>query len=135
MATEVFTREEITLQNGDEIELRPLVIGKLRKFMKIWNDHIATVAKIMTENAEKDQPEDIEERVSDLQYSTFVQLCKFGLEELKGEKTEKQFTEYLENTLDEPTIYKILEATGGLRLGSQNLTLPGQSNLDPDGTN
>lgn len=135
MATEVFTREDITLQDGTTVELRPLVIGKLRKFMKDWNEHVTTVTKIVTENSEKEEPENVEDQISGLQYDTFIKLCKYGLADLKADKTEKQFTEYLEDTLDEPTIYKIIEITGGLKLGGQNLSQEGQENLAQLGTN
>jgi hypothetical protein len=95
------------------------------------------VSKVIAENQEVEDTTEAEEKLSDMQYDTFIKLCKFGLaDELKGEKTEKQFTEYLEGVLDEPTIEKILEATGGLKLndGGQNLTHPG-TNPDPAGMN
>jgi hypothetical protein len=139
MASEVFSREDITLQDGQTVELRPLVIGKLRKFMKIWNEHVTSVAKILAERADDENPDfnaaEAEQTISDLQYDTFIKLCKFGLEELKGEKTEKQFTEYLEDVLDEPTIYKIIEATGGLKLGANDPNLQPGTTPDPDGMN
>ena len=37
MATQVYNTEEIALQDGREVELRPLVIARLRRFMEAWN--------------------------------------------------------------------------------------------------
>jgi hypothetical protein len=105
--------------------------------MRAWSEHIANISGKIADNvkaaqeAEKEDKSEDEVEVpfneadlTDIQFDTYIKLCAFGLEdELKGDKTQKQFVEYLENTLDEPTIYKILEVTGGLKLGEQ---LPNQ---------
>lgn len=119
MANEVYTVEEILLRDGTEVELRPLPIAKLRKFMRMWSEHIADVSKRLSE-----QPDDEafnEADLSDEQYDILIKMCALGLEtELRGEKTTKQFIEYLENTLDEPTVHKILYVTGGLKLSNDD---------------
>ncbi len=123
MATEVYTTEEIRLLDETEVELRPLPIAKLRKFTRMWSEHIQGVTKKIAENEDKEEGEDkyTEADLTDEQFDTFIKMCALGLEgQLKGEKTDKQFISYLEDTLDEQTIYKILEVTGGLKLGGAN---------------
>lgn len=132
MATEVYTTEVIRLLDETEVELRPLPIAKLRKFMRLWNAHMRDVTKKIKENQEKDEEDRdfTDDDLSDEQYTTFIKMCSFGLEsQLKEDKTDKQFLAYLEDTLDEKTIYKILEMTGGLKLGvSEDANLQNQRN-------
>jgi hypothetical protein len=94
----------------------------------MWSDHIKSISEKIAENvkaskaAEDDDQETVEvpyseADITDEQFDTYIKLCTLGLEdELRGDKTIKQFTEYLENNLDEPTIQRILEVCGGLKL-------------------
>lgn len=120
MATEVYTTETIRLLDEEEVEVRPLPISKLRKFMHLWNAHIKDVQEKLKQAVDTDDeaPDFNESEITDAQYDTFIKLCALGLEsQLKGDKTEKQFLAYLEDVLDEKTIYRILDLTGGLKLG------------------
>ena len=119
MATEVFTTEEITLLDGTEVELRPLPIIKLRKFMRLWSDHMDAVRTAISEKMKEDPEGDINDSdLTDKQFDVFIDMAALGLEaQLKGEKTTKQFSEYLEGVLNEKTIYYVINATGGLKLG------------------
>ena len=36
MASQVFKTEDITLQDGTDVTLKPLAIARLRRFMKAW---------------------------------------------------------------------------------------------------
>lgn len=129
MSNEVFTREEVTLQDGTEVELRPLVIGKKRKFMKLWSDHVASVNEelrkaIMANEALDPDAEAVkvdQNAINDRTFDVYIQLSSIGLDEYKGDRTAKQFTEYLESTLDEPTILKILEVCGNITFDEQEL--------------
>lgn len=119
MASEVYNVEEILLSDGTEVELRPLPIARLRKFMRMWTEHIANVQKRLREQADQSEEEQdlMQSDLNDEQYDVFMKMCALGLEQqLRGEKTTKQFMEYLEETLDEPTVHKILHVTGGLKL-------------------
>jgi hypothetical protein len=86
----------------------------------MWSNHINVLTEKFMEN--EDKPEDINEAdMTDAQFDVFIKMCALGLEsQLRGEKTEKQFLSYLEDVLDEKTIYKILEVTGGLKLGDRD---------------
>ena len=140
MATEVYTTEVFRLLDDTEVEVRPLSIAKLRKFTRMWTEHIKTVQEKLREAVEAEEAENDEELekkvdtfdsadLTDAQYDVFIKLCAFSLEtQLKGDKTEKKFLEYLEDVLDEATIYRILEVSGNLKLGPEHET-PNQ--MDP----
>lgn len=119
MATEVYTTEEIRLQDETEVILRPLAIAKLRKFTRLWTEHLtALTAKFTEAEGNPDMLNDAD--ITDTQFDVFIKLCALCLDaQLKGEKTDKQFASYLEDVLDEKTIYKILDVCGGLKLGEQ----------------
>lgn len=121
MATEVYTTEIVRLLDETEVELRPLPISKLRKFMRIWSEHVADMQQKVQAVENGDATEFKEADLSDAQFDVFIKLCSFGLEsQLKGERTDKQFLSYLEDVLDEKTIYRILDRTGGLNLSGEN---------------
>lgn len=127
MSNEVFTREEITLQDGSEVELRPLTVGKKRKFMRAWTEHVSSIneeIKQATEKASEEGAESFEldeAGLSDKQYDAYIKLCGMCLDtDLKGEKTTKQFNDYLEDVLDDPTIFKIIKVCGGIDLEAAN---------------
>lgn len=112
MAKAVYDTEEITLQDGREVTLVPLAIGRLRRFMKAWGEF----ANIENE----DQAFDI-----------YINCCGISLEKsVEGdfEKTKDsdkvltdEYREYLEDVLDMSTIYKILDVCGGLKLNDPKL--------------
>lgn len=138
MATEVYTTEEIRLLDETEVELRPLPIVKLRKFMRMWSEHIKSVqAKLAAASEEGDEVEALSEAdLTDAQFDVFIKMCALGLEsQLKGDKTDKQFLAYLEEVLDEATIYRVLFKTGGLSIGGDDAPNPTPPNLAGVGTN
>lgn len=118
MATKVYNTEEITLQDDTEVVLKPLPIGRLRRFMEAWQKF---------SEAETD----------DDGFNVFINCAGIALEEnfkgkfdsLKATKDEKEkgeflsadYKEYLEDTLDLDTIYKVLEVTGGIKLNDPKL--------------
>ena len=112
MAKTVYDSEEITLQDGREVTLVPLAIGRLRRFMKAWGEF----ANIENE----DQAFDI-----------YINCCGVALEKSVSadfnntRDAEKvitdEYSEYLEDVLDMDTIYKILDVCGGLKLNDPKL--------------
>ena len=100
MATKIYDVEEIQLQNGDKVLLKPLSIKQLRKFMVV-------VQK--TQNVtEEDQT-----------LSVLVEACAIALETQLPELTKN--LDAFEDALDVPTINRIMEVCGGIKMDDPNL--------------
>lgn len=104
MATKVFTTEELELQDGTMVTVKPLTIKRLRKFMNV----IAQLNN--TEGVAED--EDEEERAIDLMFDA----CVIALEQNNPKVIEDR--DNLEDALDIPTMWKILEVAGGIEMGN-----------------
>ena len=118
MATSAFTATEIALQDETDVTIRPLPIGRLRRFMDAWK-------KIG----------DLEE--GDDGFNVFINCSGIALEhEFKGkfdalkatvdqqkdgEFLSEEYREYLEDVLDLETIYVILDVAGGIKLNDPKL--------------
>lgn len=138
MATEVFTTEVITLLDGTEVVLRPLPISKMRKFSRLWAEHMHSISKAFSEQTDDGGEEAlVGANLTDEQYTAFIKMCSLGLEsQLKEDNmTEKQYLASLEDLLDEKSIQKILEVTGGLKLGGDPNQAGPAANLALDGMN
>lgn len=113
IATTVYSQEEITLQDGVDVILKPLPIGRLRRFMAAWSK--------FSEVKADDDGFDIFVNCSGIALEEnfkgkFDALKPTAEEKENGEFLSAEYKEYLEETLDLDTIYKILEVTGGLKL-------------------
>ena len=106
MADAVYASKEIKLQDDTQVTLRPLPIGRLRKFMAEWSKF---------ENVKE------EDEVLDI----YINCCAVALERELASKFENtrnadgltvEYREYLEDVLDLSTIYEILDLCGGLKL-------------------
>lgn len=104
MATKVFETLVLELQDGTEVTIRPLPIKKLRKFME--------VVKGLEES---------EDEI--LSMGILVDACAIAISVSKPELAADK--EKLEDALDVPTMYKILEVAGGVKLNDPNLTAAG----------
>lgn len=105
MATKVYTTEEVELQDGTEVTLRPLPIKPLRKFM-------VKLGKLGTSEDGKPLSED----------ESLDQLFDLALVCLERNKATAHFDrEQLEDILDLPTIYKVIEICGGVKLNDPKL--------------
>ena len=100
MATQLYDIVEIELQDGRKATLKPLPIKHLRDFM-------AVVAKLDEVKTEQD--------AIDVFIEASAIALKKSLPDLAGNK------EALEEALDVPTIWKIMEVCGGIKLGDPNL--------------
>lgn len=100
MATTVYDVETIKLQDGTEVELKPLSIKKLREFMAV----IAKTSNVETED----------ETLTILLEACGIALAK-QLPELVADK------EKFEDVIDVPTMNRILEICGGIKLDDPNL--------------
>lgn len=119
MATTVYNEETIALQDGTEVRLKPLAIGRLRRFMKVWEEF----KNINSENEEES-------------LNIFVTCAGIAIEETFKDKFDntrdadgltQEYLEYLEDVLDMDTIYKVLDVCGGLKLNDPELLAAAQA--------
>jgi hypothetical protein len=101
MSTEVYEEKVIKLINGTEIKVRPLKISLLRPFMKKF-EGIAAVA------------EDNDKSLSLLMECVHIAMQQYN-PEIAGD------LKALEETLDLPTVYKIVEEASGVKLSDASL--------------
>jgi hypothetical protein len=100
LATKIYDVEEIQLQNGDKVLLKPLSIKQLRKFM--------VVVQKTQDVTEEDQT-----------LSVLVEACAIALETQLPELTKD--LDAFEDALDVPTINRIMEVCGGIKMDDPNL--------------
>ena len=100
MATTVYDVEEIELQNGAKVKLKPLTIKELRKFM---------VAIQRTQEVTSE----------DETLNILIDACAVALERQLPELVKDR--DALEDALDVPTINRILEVCGGIKMDDPNL--------------
>jgi hypothetical protein len=98
MATTIHEEKTLVLIDGTEIKVRPLKISLLRPFLKKF-DGVAAVA------------EDNEKSMTIL-----VECAQIAMKQYKPELAEDLAK--LEDLLDLPTVYKIVEAASGVTLGN-----------------
>ena len=112
MATTIYDVEEIQLQNGATVKLKPLTIKELRKFM-------IAIQKTANTTSE-DETLDI-----------LIDACAVALEKQLPELVADR--DALEDALDVPTINRILEVCGGIKMDDPNLlaaaVLAGQTSI------
>lgn len=101
MATTTKNTEIIELQSGKEVKIRPLNIKQLRKFMEV-------VERFKTADDEMDSME------------VMLDAAQVALEPFEPEVAEDR--DRLEEELDIPTIWKLLEVAGGVQQGNQTVT-------------
>ena len=100
MATTVYDVEEIQLQNGATVKLKPLTIKELRKFMAA----ISKTAEVTTE---------------DETLTILIDACAVALEKQLPELVADR--DAFEDVLDVPRINRILEVCGGIKMDDPNL--------------
>jgi hypothetical protein len=104
LATTVYDIEEIQLSNGDTLVIKPLTIKHLKKFL-------AVIKKM-------DDPSVTEE---DQIMEIFVEGAMVCLEQLMPALAEDK--DKFEEVIEVPTLMKILEVAGGLKLNDPNLAV------------
>lgn len=100
MATTVYDVQEIELQNGARVKLKPLTIKELRKFMTV----IQKTAEVTNE---------------DDTLNILIEACGVALEKQLPELVKDR--DAFEDALDVPTINRILEVCGGMKMDDPNL--------------
>ena len=115
MAKEIYDRVEVKLQDDTEVMLRPLNIGRLKRFMKAWKEF----TKI---DLEEDETAAYDVYINCAGIALEPNLAtRFNTKGEGGEVLDSKYREYLEDVLDMDTIFKILEVCGGMKLDDPNL--------------
>jgi hypothetical protein len=115
LAKEAYDTVDLKLQDGTEVTVKPLNIGRLKPFMSAW-------AKFKEIDLEQDEL---------AAFDIYINCAGIGLEPALGHKfttrgegdevLDPKYREYLEDVLDMDTIFKVLEVAGGLKLNDPNL--------------
>ena len=100
MATTVYDVEEIELQNGQKVTLKPLSIKQLKKFMEV---------------IQKTQTVETENETLDVLITAVAVALEKQLPDLVADR------DALEDALDVPTINRILDVCGGIKMDDPNL--------------
>lgn len=103
MSTEVYEEKTIKLIDGTEVKVRPLKISLLRPFMKKF-EGITAVA------------ED-----NDKSMSLLMECVQIAMKQYKPDMAED--LKALEDNLDLPTVYKIVEEASGVKLSEASIGL------------
>ena len=101
MSTEVYEEKTIKLIDGTEIKVRPLKISLLRPFMKKFEG----IAEVAEDN--------------DKSMSILMDCVQIAMKQYKPELAED--LKALEEILDLPTVYKIVEEASGVKLSEVSL--------------
>lgn len=128
MATTVYTVEEIVLQSGREITLRPNSISLQRKFMKAFKE-------VIRSNTTPDEEDDRDPFDQEDTFDQMVNLAAICLKNIAPDLADADSREELEDELDEPTVYKIIEVCGGIKLNDPNLIAAAMASQEAAGTN
>lgn len=96
MATKVNEEKEVVLVDGTKLKIRPLKISLLKKFMKKFEG----ISEATSDN--------------DKAIAILMECVQIAMEQYKPELAED--TEALEELLDLPTVYQIVEEASGVRL-------------------
>lgn len=103
MATTVSEAEELALLDGTKIKVRPLKVSLLREFMKTFQGLV-------------EAGEDNEKAMD-----AIMACVQVAMKQYKPELAEDK--EKLEDVLDLPTVYKVIEAASGINLSAANALL------------
>jgi len=102
MSTTVNEEKKITLIDGTEISVRPLKISLLRDFMKKFDE----ISKVSDDN--------------DKSMNLLMECVQIALKQYKPELATD--LKALEELLDLPTVYQIVEEASGIQLGENALS-------------
>ncbi len=102
MATNTYESQELVLMDGAKITVRPLKISLLRPFMTKF-EKVAEVA----EDNEKSM-------------TLLIECVEIAMKQYSPELAD---VKKLEEVLDLPTVYKIIEAASGVKLQDANALL------------
>jgi hypothetical protein len=101
MASSVYEVVEIELQDGTKISMKPLKISLLRDFMKEFQ-------KISDEKVAEDNIKSMD---------LLLDCAAIAMKQYKPEIADKA---KLEEIIDLPTVYKVIEVAAGIKLNDPN---------------
>jgi DNA-binding protein H-NS len=101
MATTVHEEKEITLIDGTKVNIRPLKISLLRQFMKKFEG----LADVQEDN--------------DKSMTLLIECVQIAMKQYKPELADDLAK--LEDLLDLPTVYQVVEAASGVNLSDTAL--------------
>jgi hypothetical protein len=99
MATKVYETTDLTLMDGKVLKMRPLKISLLREFMK----EFASLDNVATDN--------------DKSMDVLMSCVQIAMKQYNPELASNK--EALEDILDLPTVYKIVEAASGVKFDGE----------------
>lgn len=102
MAVTVHEAQTIVLLNDTEIKIRPLKISLLREFMKEFEK----IDAVSDDNAKS--------------IDVLIKCVQIAMKQYAPDLSADEAV--LEDILDLPTVYKIVEAASGAQLGDMNLS-------------
>lgn len=100
MTTTTYEAQTVALMDGTEIELKPLSVSLLRKFMKTFDK----IAKVADDN--------------DKSMTVLMECVQIALEQYNPELAKDAAA--LEKNIDLPTVYKIVDVASGIKLGEES---------------
>lgn len=101
MSTTINEEKKIVLIDGTEVSVRPLKISLLRDFMKKFDD----ISKVADDNNKS--------------MDVLMQCAQIAMKQYKPEIADD--IKKLEDLLDLPTVYVIVEAASGINLGGTGI--------------
>ena len=99
MATEVYETSTITLMDGTEIKMRPLKISLLREFMKAFG----RLPEVAEDN--------------DASMELLLECVQIAMKQYAPSWASDR--ELLEDNIDLPSVYKVLEAASGIKFDGE----------------
>lgn len=93
-------KQTVSLMDGTEIQLKPLNIALLRKFMK----NFEKIQKVAEDN--------------DKSMTVLMECVQIAMQQYKPELATD--LEKLETNIDLPTVYKIVDVASGIKLSEDN---------------
>jgi hypothetical protein len=103
MPTSVYETTDIELMDGTKLKMRPLKISLLREFMKTF-ESIGEVAES-----------------NDKSMDVLMDCVQIAMKQYNPELAESR--EQLEDVMDLPSVYRVIEAAAGIKLDDQGNVL------------
>jgi len=103
MATTVYDSTEIEMMDGTKVKMRPLKISLLREFMKKFEG--------ITDVAES----------NDKSMDLLMDCVQIAMKQYNEKYAENR--EELEDNIDLPSVYKVIEAAAGIKLDAEGNVL------------